>query len=39
VNAIAPGAVETNQAKSRPPERRQELTAMAPLGTIGQPEE
>jgi 3-oxoacyl-[acyl-carrier protein] reductase len=39
VNAIAPGAIETDQAKRLPPERRQQLIDMTPLGRIGMPEE
>jgi 3-oxoacyl-[acyl-carrier protein] reductase len=39
VNAVAPGPIETDQAKNWPPERRQQLIDMTPLGRVGRPEE
>jgi 3-oxoacyl-[acyl-carrier protein] reductase len=39
VNAVAPGPIETDQAKNWPPARRQQLIDMTPLGRVGRPEE
>jgi 3-oxoacyl-[acyl-carrier protein] reductase len=39
VNAVAPGPIETDQARNWPPERRQQLIDMTPLGRVGRPEE
>jgi len=39
VNAVAPGMIETEPTSKLPPERRQQMISMTPLGRPGQPEE
>jgi 3-oxoacyl-[acyl-carrier protein] reductase len=39
VNAVAPGGIETDQAKALPPERVKQMLESTPLGRFGQPEE
>ena len=39
VNAVAPGPIETDQAKALPPDRMKQLVDSTPLGRIGKPEE
>ena len=39
VNAVAPGPIETDQAKALPPDRMKQLVDSTPLGRIGKPDE
>ncbi len=39
VNLIAPGVIETEEAKQLPAQRREHYTRLAALGRLGQPEE
>lgn len=39
VNVIAPGVIETQEARQLPPERRDHYTRLAALGRLGRPEE
>jgi 3-oxoacyl-[acyl-carrier protein] reductase len=39
VNAVAPGPIETDQAKALPADRLKQLVDSTPLGRIGRPEE
>ena len=39
VNAVAPGLIETEMFRSLAPERQQQLIAMQPTCTVGQPED
>jgi 3-oxoacyl-[acyl-carrier protein] reductase len=39
VNAVAPGAIETDMLQSMPREMLSALLAMTPLGRVGRPEE
>jgi len=39
VNVVAPGPIETDQAKALPPDRLKQLVDATPLGRIGKPEE